>query len=164
MAQKERSIQGEVVVNADLKDVWEAWTTEAGAKIFFAPDCQIDLQPGGKYEMYFSPESPEGFRGGESCRVLAVQPMSMLSFTWNAPPSLPEVRGQYSHVIVRFFEEDAGTRVILTHDGWGNGGEWDKAIDYFRAAWLKVVLPRLKFRFKHGPIDWENPPDLNDLK
>jgi len=121
MAEKERSIHGEVVVAANLKDVWEAWTTEAGVKTFFAPDCQIDLKPTGKYEMYFSPESQPGVRGGEGCRVLAAQPMSMLSFTWNAPPSLPEVRGQYTHVVVRFCEMDGGVRVVLTNDGWGSG-------------------------------------------
>ena len=160
MAKKEKSVQGEVVVSAGLKDVWETWTTEAGAKSFFAPACKIDLSPGGAYEMYFNPESPPGFRGGEGCRILALQPFSMLSFTWNAPPSLTEVRGQFTHVIVRFFEEDEGTRVVLTHDGWGSDGEWDKAFEYFKAAWLKVVLPRLKYRFEHGSIDWENPPDL----
>lgn len=163
MAKKERMIQGEVVVAASIKDVWEVWTTEPGARTFFAPDCQIDLEPGGAYEMYFSPESPPGFRGGEGCRVLAVQPMTMLSFTWNAPPSLPKVRGQYTHVIIRLLEESDGTRVILTHDGWGSGGEWDKAFDYFKAAWLKVVLPRLRFRFAKDPINWESPPDLDNL-
>lgn len=163
MAYEEKSIQGEVVVFADLKTVWEAWTTEAGAKTFLAPDCQIDLRPGGYYEMYFSPESPPGVRGGEGCTILGVQPMSMLSFTWNAPPNLPGVRGQFTHVIIRFMESDEGTRVILTHDGWGSGGEWDKAFEYFTAAWLKVVLPRLRFRFEYGPIDWENLPDLNGI-
>jgi uncharacterized protein YndB with AHSA1/START domain len=163
MAEKERKIQGEIIVAADLQDVWEAWTTEAGAKTFFAPDCAIDLRPGGAYEMYFDPESPPGFRGGEGCRILAVQPKTMLSFTWNAPPGLSEVRGQYTHVIVRFSQEEPGTRVILTHDGWGSDGEWDKAFDYFTAAWLRVVLPGLKYRFAQGPIDWENPPNLKDI-
>jgi len=158
MVKMEKAIQGEVFVPVVLRDVWEAWTTEGGVKTFFAPECKITLEPGGAYEMYFSPESQPGFRGGEGCRVLAVQPMSMLSFTWNAPPSLPEVRGQYTHVIFRFLEEDEGTLVVLTHDGWGSGGEWDKAFDYFKAAWLKVVLPRLRFRFANGPINWESPP------
>lgn len=163
MAKKERSMQGEILVAAGLNDVWEAWTTEAGAKTFFAPDCEIDLKPGGAYEMYFDLDSPPGLRGGEGCRILAVQPMMMLSFTWNAPPSLPEVRGHFTHVILRFAQEGTGTRVILTHDGWGSGCEWDKAFDYFKGAWFKVVLPRLKYRFAQDPINWQNPPDLNDI-
>ena len=39
-------------------------------------------------------------------------------------------------------------------------GEWDQSFDYFTRAWGEVVLPRLKYRFEEGPIDWEVPPLL----
>lgn len=161
MPQIERSIAEEISVHATISAVWEAWTTEAGARTFFAPECKIELKPGGAHEMYFAPESPPGLRGGEGCRVLAVNPENMLSFTWTAPPSLPEIRGQYTHVVIRLSEEENGTRVHLSHDGWGDGGEWDQAFDYFEVAWNKIVLPFLAFRFRHEPIDWEHPPDVS---
>lgn len=162
---EERAVHGEIVVNAGLEEVWNAWTTEAGAKTFFASACNIDLRPDGPYEIFFNPDAPPGERGGEGLRVLAVQPMQMFSFTWNAPPSLPEVRGQRTHITLRFFaEEDGRTRVTLHHDGWGNGGEWDEAYAYFTRAWNDVVLPRLKFRFESGPVDWESPPSAEMLK
>ena len=156
------AIFDEIMVSADLKAVWDAWTTEAGAKSFFAPECKIELKPGGSYEMYFALEYPPGLRGGEGCTVMAIQPMKMLAFTWNAPPSLPAVRDHFTHVVVRFDEVSEGTRVYLVHDGWGTGSEWDQAFAYFEAAWKRVVLPRLKFCFVHGPIDRQNPPDLSD--
>ncbi|MCK5315926.1 MAG: SRPBCC domain-containing protein [Anaerolineales bacterium] len=160
----EKFIHGEVVVNAGLKEVWKAWTTEAGVKTFFAPECNIDLRPDGPYEIFFNLDAPPGERGGEGLRVLAVQPMQMFSFTWNAPPSLPQVRGQRTHVIIRFSaEDDERTRVSLYHDGWGTGGEWDEAYEYFNRAWNEVVLPRLKYRFEKGSVDWENPPDMDAL-
>jgi hypothetical protein len=53
------------------------------------------------------------------------------------------------------------TRVLLRHDGWGEGGEWDGAFEYFNRAWKRTVLPRLKYRFESGPIDWNSPPDLS---
>ena len=87
-----RKIIADVIVPADLRQVWEAWTTEEGTKTFFAPDCKIDLVSGGAYEMYFVLSSPKGLRGGEGCQILAFQPMDMLLFTWNAPPSLLTVR------------------------------------------------------------------------
>jgi hypothetical protein len=94
-------------------------------------------------------------------RVLAVQPKKMFSFTWNAPPTLPDVRGQRTHVILRFYEaEPNATRVTLHHDGWGQGEQWDKAFDYFEVAWTKIVLPRLVYRFQYGPVDWQHPPEL----
>lgn len=157
----ERKIIGEITVPAALDDVWAAWTTEEGVKSFFAPDCRITLEPDGAYEIYFDPAAPAGARGGEGLRVLAVQPKKMFSFTWNAPPTLPDVRGQRTHVIVRFHEvEEEQVRVTLHHDGWGKGGQWDDAFEYFEQAWNQVVLPRLAYRFEHGPVDWSNPPSL----
>jgi uncharacterized protein YndB with AHSA1/START domain len=139
--------------------VWLAWTTEAGVRTFFAPQCRIDLRPGGAYEMFFDSEAEPGQRGGEGMIVLAVQPERMLSFTWNAPPHLPHVRGEMTHVVVRMVEaESGGTIVTLRHDGWGTGGEWDAAHEYFQRAWIEVVLPRLQYSFEVGPVDWSDPP------
>jgi hypothetical protein len=78
----------------------------------------------------------------------------MISFDWNAPPSLPEARQQRTLVIVRFNPIDAQhTMVTLHHVGWGDGGEWDKAYQYFDKAW-SFVLQNLKKRFEEGPRDW----------
>lgn len=152
----------QISLPAALSEVWQAWTTEEGAKSFFAPKCKIDLRPGGAYEMLFDLDAPPGEQGGEGMMVLAVQPEKMLSFTWNAPPSLPDVRGEMTHVAIRLEEKGPKeTMVHLHHDGWGNAGEWDQAFDYFTRAWGEIVLPRLKYRFEEGPIDWENPPMLS---
>ena len=65
-------------------------------------------------------------------------------------------------LIIRFKEiSDNKIKVVIHHDGWGEGGEWDQAYTYFVRAWKEVVLPRLKYRFDVGPIDWENPSKLN---
>ena len=157
----ERSIHGEVVVTAPIEEVWAAWTTEDGIRSFFAPAGNIDPQVNGAYEIFFDLSAEPGLRGGEGMRFLALQPNKMLSFTWNAPPSLPSVRGQMTHVVVRLEQNgDDQTYVSLTHDGWGDGGEWDQAFIYFSRAWNDVVLPRLKYRFTVGPVDWDNPPEV----
>jgi uncharacterized protein YndB with AHSA1/START domain len=159
----ERVIACEVNVPAPVADVWQAWTTQEGCESFFAPRCNIDLKPGGAYEMLFNLEAEPGKQGGEGMVVMAVQPQRMLAFTWNAPPHLPSVRGQMTHVTVRFFETEWGeTRVTLRHDGWGEGDEWDDAFQYFSRAWADVVLRRLKYRFERGPIDWSSPPAFSE--
>ena len=159
----ERVINGQVNVSASLTEVWHAWTTEEGAQSFFAPKCRIDLRPGGSYEMLFDLDAEHGKQGGEGMVVLAVQPKRMLAFTWNAPPDLPSVRGQMTHVIIRMLETEAGeTLVTLRHDGWGDGNEWEDAYQYFSRAWPDVVLPRLRYRFEKGPIDWSNPPAFDE--
>lgn len=157
----ERAIKLEIEINASAEEAYKAWSTEEGIKSFFAPDCKITLEPKGAYEMYFVPEAPEGNRGGEGNIVLAFTENKMISFTWNAPPSFPNVREHRTSVVVRFIRlDDTRTKVTLHHSGWGEGEEWDKAFEYFSSAWGKVAFPKLKYRFEHGPIDWNNPPKL----
>lgn len=149
-------ISVEVPVEAGVDEVWRAWTTETGVESFFAPRCNIKLRVGGAYEMLFDLEAAPGLQGGEGMIITAMQPEKMLSFTWNAPPHLPDVRGQMTHVVVRFLPIGANqTLVRLTHTGWGEGGQWEEAFNYFQRAWSAVVLPRLQARFVNGPVDWE---------
>jgi uncharacterized protein YndB with AHSA1/START domain len=160
----DRAIFAEMTVPASLEAVWQAWTTEAGACTFFAPRARIELFPGGAYEMFFNLDAPPGKQGSEGMHLLAIQPPQMLSFTWNAPPELPTVRGQMTHVVIRLAPlGEKSTQVILRHDGWGSGGEWEQAHEYFERAWLKIVLPRLRYRFTVGPVDWQRPPSAQEL-
>ncbi len=151
-------------IPAPITDVWDAWTTAEGCKTFFAPSCKIKLKTGGAYEMYFSHEPKAGLRGSENCIILAIQAEKMLSFTWNAPMELPAIRAQFTHVTLYFDKlSDTTTKVTLIHDGWGVGEEWDAAFQYFQYAWGGVVLPRLAYRFKIGPVDWDNPNAFREL-
>jgi hypothetical protein len=85
----------------------------------------------------------------------------MLTFTWNNPPNLPGIRWQYTSVVLRFKSvSEQQTSVSLYQSGWGEGEEWDRAIEYFEKAWKMVVLPHLQHRFKVGPIDWNHPPEI----
>lgn len=155
---RDRAIDCRIEVPASIRAVWDAWTTEKGVMSFFAPQCRIDLRPGGAYEMLFNLAAEQGSQGGEGMVIMALQPPRMLAFTWNAPPHLPDVRGQRTQVIIRLEEVgDRRTLVYLRHGGWGTGGQWDEAFDYFSQAWADVVLPRLKRSFEHGPIEWGVP-------
>jgi len=159
----DRVVRAETVVNAGVAQAWDAWTTNDGIKSFLAPDCNVELRIDGPYQIFFDPEAEPGLKGADDMIVLAFQPGKMLSFTWNAPTLFPNVRTQRTHVVVRFFSEgDERTRVTLWHDGWGEGEEWDHAFDYFTRAWQQVVMPLLKYRFEHGPLDWNNLPQLDE--
>lgn len=150
----ERSINKEIVLDATVEQVWQAWTTREGIVSFFAPDANVEARAGGPFHIYIDPLAAPGMKGADEMRYMAMQPMRMLSFDWNAPPSLPEVRKQRTFVMLRL--EPVGekqVRLALTHVGWGDGGEWDKAYAYFDRAWSNV-LGNLKKRFETGPIDW----------
>ena len=97
--------------------------TDKGVTSFFAPQAKVEFRIGGAYEMYFAPDSEPGSRGGEGNRILSYLPKEMLTFEWNAPPSFPEERKIKTYVVVQLKDEGFGkTRVILTHHGWGKGG------------------------------------------
>jgi uncharacterized protein YndB with AHSA1/START domain len=154
VAAAERAIDKQVLIAANVDQAWEAWTTRDGIVGFFAPDARIEARPGGAFQIHFDPTAPEGMKGADDMRFLALQPKKMLSFDWNAPPHLPQARAQRTVVIIRFEPVGEGqTRVSLHHTGWGEGGEWDQAFDYFDRAW-GFVLANLKKRFDSGPIDW----------
>lgn len=151
---QERAIVKEVVVKATPETTWRMWTTSEGIQSFFAPEAIVDPRPDGAFHLHFNPYAPPGMKGADDMRFLAVQPPSFLSFTWNAPPHLPEARKQRTVVTLRFAAESGGnTRVSLRHSGWGDGGEWDKAYQYFDRAWGHV-LDNLVKRFEQGPVDW----------
>jgi uncharacterized protein YndB with AHSA1/START domain len=149
-----RAIDKEIVITATPDQAWDAWTTRAGITSFFAPDAEIEPRVGGAFHIYIDPLAEPGLKGADDMRFMALQPKKMLSFDWNAPPSLPETRQQRTFVVVRFEPVAGGqTRVALHHTGWGDGGEWDKTYTYFDRAWGNV-LANLKKRFETGPIDW----------
>jgi uncharacterized protein YndB with AHSA1/START domain len=131
----ERSVRAAILVHSSIDNVWKAWTTEAGIRSFFAPDCKIEAQVGGQYEIYFNPTGEAGQRGAEGTKILALQPSRMLAFSWNNPPTIPQLRWQYTSVVVKLKRVSSNlTRVSLYHTGWGDGKVWDDAFKYFSEA------------------------------
>jgi uncharacterized protein YndB with AHSA1/START domain len=139
--ESERAVRHTASVPAPVEDVWWAWTTDAGIRSWLVDDSRVVLEVGGPYEWYFLEEGSPGGRGSEGCQVIGFQAPTMLTFTWNAPPHLAQARAQRSVVLLRLRPDDTdeGTRVELTQLGWGDGGQWDEAFDYFDAAWRRVL-------------------------
>ena len=151
---EERRIVKETVVKAPVEAVFQAWSTSEGIATFFAPEARVEARPDGPFEIYMNPYAQPGMKGADDMRVLGVQANRMISFTWNAPPHLPEARAQRTFVTVRMQPVgDTETSVRLTHVGWGDGGQWDQAYAYFDRAWGNV-LGNLQRRFAEGPKDW----------
>ena len=149
-------------VDKPVPEAWSAWTTNEGLRSFFSPNSRIDLRPEGDIEILFDMDAPEGFRGSEGMKVMAVEPESMLSFIWNAPPSIPEIRDQRTFVTIRMFPlGERATYLDFRNVGYGNGDEWRKTRRYFMKAWGSVVLPRFRFAMAHGPVDWDHEPDIS---
>jgi uncharacterized protein YndB with AHSA1/START domain len=155
----DRTIRYEVIVEASPDDVYRLWTTREGVQKFFAPDALIEAQPGGRYEIRFSPEKdPEGLsHGTKGARVLQAVPGKTLAFEWItfaadadlgdkappiAPPELRNARPLPTWVELSFAPTGRGTRVTFAHYGFRRGGLWEGSYDFFKRAW-KLVLDQL---------------------
>ena len=100
-------------VNPPVQYVWRAWTTPEGMRSFFAPDCRIEIKPGGPYEILFDRSQNEGSKGSEGAVILTYYEPEYISFTWNNPPVFPEIRSHFTHVEIFPYAEGAETEVIL---------------------------------------------------
>ena len=111
----ERAVDKGVVIRATVDEAWAAWTTRSGIVAFFAADARIEPRVGGAFQIHIDPGAPPCPKGAEDLRYLALQPKQMLSFTWNAPPSLRDIRPQRTFVVVRLSPVDAATRRVTLH-------------------------------------------------
>jgi uncharacterized protein YndB with AHSA1/START domain len=138
-----RRLSKEINVRAPLDDVWHSWSTSEGIAKFFSSDSRIEVRVGGPYECYFGAEpDADGKRGSQGCRVLSFVPREMLSFEWNFPPAVPELRskGAKTHVVLRFQDMGNGeVKIRFDQLGWGQGEAWDKGYVYFDRAWGHVL-------------------------
>ncbi len=134
-----RSLAKTTEVAASPHEVWSAWTSKEGLDSWWGPaHANVELRIGGPFELHFSLDLPEGSRGSEGCRVLAYVPGESLSFTWNAPPTLP-LRAANTWVVITFIETHEGTSVRLVHTGFLDGPDWDDYMAYFDSAWSAVL-------------------------
>jgi uncharacterized protein YndB with AHSA1/START domain len=132
----------EVILPIPVEQAWALWADSNGATSYGVPQgANIELRPGGKYEIYFDKNAPEGERGSEGCQVLSFNPYRMISFTWNAPPTLTQLRKANARTQVNVFFDKVpeGTKVRLVQHGLGIGKEWDQYYDYFDKAWTMVL-------------------------
>lgn len=147
-----RAVVKEAVVPASADAAWALWTTNEGFQSFFPSKTMttnIDLRPGGPFEVFLVPDAPQGSRGCDDCVILGYEKGRMLSFTWTNRPDMA-VRPHKTHVVLTFTPlGESETRVTLVQNGWGTGPDWDVAYRYFDSAWGHV-MESYKARIESG--------------
>jgi hypothetical protein len=86
----------------------------AAGKVLLAGSV-FDERIGGKYEIYFDMNKPEGSRGSEQCRILSFLPKQMLSFERKAPPSFGKLRFIYTRMVIFFEVKQPGQVTVKLH-------------------------------------------------
>ncbi|MCK6457693.1 MAG: SRPBCC domain-containing protein [Phycisphaerae bacterium] len=144
----ERTLDHQIVVDAPVADVWDAWTTTRGIRRWLAPNAEIDLRVGGAIRF------PRRARPGEEApttaalEILAYEPQRMLAYRTSAPPQFPTVRNSdKTWAVIRFDPiSERQTRVHVSALGWQEGEEWDAAYEFFRKG-NAMVLEELRKYF-----------------
>ncbi len=139
-------VEHAVEVGASPRTLFDAWTTAEGLRAWLGIRARIELGVGGAYEWLFLEDAPLGLQGSEGCQILAYVPDQLLTFSWNAPPSMPHARARRAWCVLTLEPLAAGTRVRLQHLGFGVEGDWPLVAPYFQRAWAEV-LQRLVAHF-----------------
>ena len=69
----------EGIVNAPLTEVWNAWSTSEGLRLWMAPHAEIDLRVGGLMRANYNPDGQLGDSQTIVNTVLSFEPQRMIS-------------------------------------------------------------------------------------
>lgn len=136
--------------------LWEAWIDPKQAGVWFAARARIVPERGGPYELFWRPETPES-DSTIGCRITAIKTLQYLAFTWRGP----DVHGATmnegepppppTHVSIAFKDSPDGSRLSVSHSGFGSGEGWEAARLWHDGAWQRC-LDNLEAFLGHRPL------------
>jgi uncharacterized protein YndB with AHSA1/START domain len=130
----ERHLETEVVVPATPEQAWEAIATGPGITSWFMP-AEVDGRVGGSVVHHF------GGDASSSGKVTAYDPPSRFAYEEEFQLGDEEMG---AHPIATEFMVEArsgGTCVVrVVMSGFGEGDEWEQAIDSFSSGWTQALL------------------------
>jgi uncharacterized protein YndB with AHSA1/START domain len=136
-----------VTVDRSPADVFALWTTPEGVRKFFAPMAVIDPRVGGRYQVAFEKDDPEGRRHGTfGVAILEFAPPRRFATEWTFPPFGPAYNTKpFPTRLELDLQAAAGnrTRLRLAHRGFPADPAWDKPLVTFRDVIWPYVLNSL---------------------
>jgi len=131
--------------------VWEAFTTADGLAAWLCLRARVEPEVGGAYELFWDPDESHPERDSTlGCTVLSIDQPRLLEFTWRGAEAVADVMNvpgaAQTQVKVELRPTLDGTRLELTHSGWGEGPGWERARTWFERAWggaLQALRARL---------------------
>ena len=137
MSQDRASVRIVDVFDAPRDAVFAAWTEPERLKQWWGPGlfetvfAEVDLRPGGRYELRLEPGSMRLV--GE---FREVTPPRRLVYTWRWIEGVPDTRE--SLVTVEFREDGTRTEVVLVHDNFAGPGPVEMYDDGWRSGLSKL--------------------------
>lgn len=139
-----RTIVKELFVRATPERAFRAFTEKAELERWFVTRADVELVPGGVYDLTWGPgEHVPG-------KIIELDPPHRFVFEWDDGPWYG-----FTRITVEFnpVGENYGTNIRLVHTGFGASPEWDplyfdvnsgwtKELEYLR-AWLDIGRPKV---------------------
>lgn len=128
----------ELVVDAPIARVWEAYTTSEGWMAWAAPMAEVDLRVGGTIRTHYGADAEIGDPGTNTLHIVNYVPEKVLTLKAEISERWPEVMktdaGNLMNVIV--FEEidDSTTRVRSYGVGYRDLPEYHELMKFFITA------------------------------
>ena len=142
----DRSIVMMLVVDKNPEELFELWSTAQGTRKFFGEEAQIELRPGGAYEIFFLPrDNPQSdVNSTKGAKLLWMKENRELAFEWTAPPFAGELNVDPLPTWIEVsFAPLAGnadkTELRLAHHGFGRGEKWDRTYEFFVRGWSSIL-------------------------
>ena len=128
----------EVVVEASVQRVWEAYTTEEGWRAWASPAVEIDLRAGGTIRTHYGPEASVGDPGTNTLHILNYVPERLLTLQAEVEERWPEVMkedaGNLMNVIVFEPLSSNHSRILSYGVGYRDSEAYDELMAFFIPA------------------------------
>jgi uncharacterized protein YndB with AHSA1/START domain len=124
----DRRIEKQFVVAVPRERAWAAFTDSEQLRCWQAPVYEIDPRPGGKVHWEIPPWPPVD---GE---VVEVDEPRLLRSTEDAG-----MLGAKTEITVTFETVDGGTRITVTHAGFGDGPDWGDSFESHSLGWSGAI-------------------------
>ena len=144
----------EIVVEASLARVWEAYTTSAGWMAWAAPRAEVDLRAGGTIRTHYGAEASIGDPGTNTLHIVNYVPEKVLTLRAEISDRWPEVMkedaGNLMNVIL--FDARGETETLIRSYGVGYRDlpAYDELMDFFIPA-NEGLFEKLKEHLEESP-------------
>ena len=153
----EKVLRHEVILEATLEEVWNAFATEQGLTAWQIPVVQLDFRIGGSQQSHYNRNATIGDKGTITNNITNYVPMELITYKINLTEAFPKKsrnENQQLQEIIQFTEIGQGkVKVIGSMLGWGQGPEWRDIYSKFEKGnhWTYEQLFK---RFTTGPVKW----------
>ena len=140
------NLKFEFELSSSMEDVWKTLTNSTGLTKWFCEEANINLKKNGRF---FVKLDQEGVHNTKGCRIITVEPFSVISFFWKGHPETFEFMNwddSLTTVSINLSGSNP-TRIILEHSGWKSSEDWQQAKKYHENVFWPEKIKNLTALF-----------------